>query len=438
MTAMNSVLVLGGGIAGVQTALDLAGQGFKVYLVEKEPSIGGRMIQLQKVFPTLDCPSCIFTPKMVNVANHPGIDLLTYAEVESVTRRGAGFIVNVVKKPRYVDEERCVGCGFCENVCPVDVPSEFENGLGVRKAIYIPFAQAVPKVALVDLENCVLCGTCERVCRSKAVDFSRQPETVTVEVGAVVLATGFRLFDPGRLENFGGGRFVNVIPSLTMERLLVPNGPYGAVVRPSDGKIPRRVAFILCVGSRTRNPRLGFPYCSRVCCMYTARQAQSTILNLKNVAVDVYYMDIRAYGKGYEEFYRRTEEAGVRFVKGRVASITEKENKNLVLRAEIIGEDSRIVEEEYEMVVLALGIRPQTDLRRLFPELAVDDYGFVRTVSPKLDPTVTNIPGVFVAGVAEGPKDIVDTVMQAGAAAMRVSCYLAAHGDGGRETSDRA
>ncbi|WP_049757123.1 4Fe-4S dicluster domain-containing protein [Ammonifex degensii] len=318
-----------------------------------------------------------------------------------------------------------MGCGVCENNCPVDVPSEFDNYLGARKAVYIPFAQAVPKVAVVDLDNCVLCGTCERVCPAKAIDFSQEPRTIRIEVGAVIIATGFKFFDPSRLGQYGAGKYPNVISSLTMDRLLVANSPYGAVVRPSDGKIPRRIAFILCVGSRARNPRVGYPYCSRVCCMYTIRQAQSTILNLRKVEVDVYYMDIRAYGKGFEEFYRRAEGVGVRFLKGRVARITQKENGNLLLRAKIIGEDSRIVDEEYEMVVLALGIRPQHKaIARLLSDLDIDDYGFIRTVSPKLDPTATNIPGVFVAGVAEGPKDIVDTVMQAGAAAMRASAYL--------------
>ncbi|MGO0122265.1 FAD-dependent oxidoreductase [Desulfothermobacter acidiphilus] len=420
------VLVIGGGIAGVQAALDLADQGIKVYLVEKGPSIGGRMIQLQKVFPTMDCPSCIFTPKMVAASNHPDITLLAYSEVSEIKREGNLFLVTLYKKARYVDEDRCVGCGICENNCPVDVPSEYDNGLGARKAIYIPFAQAVPKVATVDLDHCVLCGVCERVCPAKAVNFAQKPETINLEVGAIIVATGFNLYDPSKLEQYGGGKFANVIPSLTMERLLIPNGPYGAVVRPSDGKIPRRVAYLLCVGSRSRNPINGYPYCSRVCCMYTIRQAQSTILNLRKVEVDVYYMDIRAYGKGFEEFYRRAEGVGVRFWKGRVGRITEQENGNLLLRAEIIdGSDSRIVEQEYEMVVLALGIRPQhRALAKLLPELELDDYGFVKTAAPKLDPTTTNVPGVFVAGVAEGPKDIVDTVMQASAAAMRASAYI--------------
>ncbi len=422
--ALRSVLVVGGGIAGVQAALDLADQGFHVYLVEKEPSVGGRMIQLQKVFPTLDCPSCIFTPKMVAVANHPLITLLTHAEVREVRREDKIFRVKVLKKPRYVDEGSCVGCGTCEKACPVDVPSEFENGLGMRKAIYIPFAQAVPKVAVVDLENCILCGACERRCPTRAVNFAQVDEQIELEVGAAVLATGFGFFDATRLEQFGGGRYPNVIPALTVDRLLVANSPYGAVVRPSDGKIPRRVAFILCVGSRTRNASLGLPYCSRVCCMYTVRQAQSVILNLRRVRVDVYYMDLRAFGKGYEEFYRRAEAAGVRFRKGRVARITEKPDGNLLLRAEVMGEENGVVEEEYELVVLAPGLRPQADPRVLFPDLAVDEYGFVETVSPKLDPVSTGVPGVFVAGAAEAPKDIVDTVMQAGAAAMRAAAYL--------------
>jgi heterodisulfide reductase subunit A len=419
---MQAVLVIGGGIAGEQASLDLADQGFTVYLVERNPSIGGRMAQLDKTFPTLDCASCIMTPKMVDVGRHPNIKMLTYSEITKISRAGKKFRVNVLRKPRHVDETKCIGCGICAQNCPIEVPNEFDEGLGLRKAIYVPFPQAVPLIYTIDKDNCIECELCEKVCGAEAVDPKQEPEEVELEVGAIIVATGYNLFDSRKKEEYGYGIYDNVITGLELERLLSASGPTGGhVLRPSDGKIPKKVAFLQCVGSR--DEQVGNQYCSRVCCMYATKEAELVKEHVPGTEAIIFYMDIRAFGKGYEEFYIRAEkEFGIKYVKGRVAEILEDTaSKNLLILAENI-ESGELVEEEVDMVILCAGLVPALtdEMRKILP-LPIDDYGFITTAHPKIDPVSTSLKGVFTAGVAEGPKDIPDTVAQASAAAMKAS-----------------
>jgi len=418
-------LVIGGGIAGVQAAIDLADQGFTVYLVEKNTSIGGRMAQLDKTFPTLDCAACIMTPKMVDAGRHKNIKLLTFSEIKGITRKGKDFRVKILKKPRYVDETKCTGCGACAQLCPVEVPNDFDERMGVRNAIYVPFPQAVPLIYTMDKENCLECDLCKNVCGVNAIDYDQQPQEVEIEVGAIIVATGFNLFDSRKKEEYGYGVYDNVITGLALERLLSASGPTGGhVVRPSDGKIPKKVAFIQCVGSR--DEKSGNTYCSRVCCMYATKEAELVKEHVPGVDVRIYYMDIRAFGKGFEEFYQRAkEEFKINYVKGRVAEIIEDPNtKNLLIRVENI-ELGEPIEDEIDMVVLSSGLVPcaANDLEKILPIKRGED-GFFVTANPKVDPVTTSIEGIFIAGVAEGPKDIPDAVTQASAAAMKASILL--------------
>ena len=418
-------LVIGAGIAGVQAALDLADQGFTVYLIEKNPSIGGRMAQLDKTFPTLDCAACIMTPKMVDAGRHPNIKLLAYSEVKEVRREGKNFKVKILKKPRYVDEEKCTGCGACAQLCPVEIPNEFDERMGVRNAIYVPFPQAVPLIYTIDKEHCLECELCQNVCMAGAINLQQQPEEMEVEVGAIIVTTGFNLFDAGKKEEYGYGLYDNVITGLALERLLSASGPTGGhVVRPSDGKIPKKVAFIQCVGSR--DEKSGNLYCSRVCCMYATKEAELVKEHVPGVDVTVYYMDIRAFGKAFEEFYQRAKnEFGIKYVKGRVAEVLENPaNNNLLIRAENV-ESGELIEDDVDMVILSTGIVPAAtnEFEKVLPLKIGDDYFFVAS-NPKVDPVTTTLDGVFIAGVAEGPKDIPDAVTQASAAAMKASILL--------------
>jgi len=416
-------LVIGGGIAGLQSALDLADQGFQVLLVERQPSIGGTMIALSKVFPTLDCASCITTPKMAAVAHHENITMFTYTEVESVRKEGDKFKVLVTRKPRYVDESKCTGCRVCEFSCPVDLPHEFEGNLGARKAIYVPFGTAIPQKAVLDLEHCILCGKCEKVCPAQAVDFLQEPEQVTVTARAIILATGFNLTPMGAKKEYHAEEYPNVINALQMERLLAPNGPYGRVLRPSDGKIPNNIAYIQCAGSRDKS--LGVPYCSRVCCMYAIKQAMLLSGALPLADITIYYMDIRAFGKGYEQFFQTARAMGINFVKGKVARIEQMENGDLKLRVELMDETGAVSEPIHDLVVLSLGMVPGCDLQQIIP-VETDQYGFVKSPQPKIDPTLTSLEGVFAAGTAISPKDIVDTIIEGSAAAAKAAVYLGA------------
>ena len=414
------VLVVGGGISGLQAALDLADQGFRVVVVEKEPSIGGKMISLSKVFPTLDCASCITAPKMAASAHHDRISILTYTEFRSLQGEAGAFQATVLKKPRYVDEEACIGCRQCEYACPVSLPHEFEGGFGARKAIYVPFTNAIPQLALVDMDSCVLCGKCQRACPSNAVDFSQQPQEVVVEAKAVVMATGFEPTPATAKPQYGYGLVPNVTTGLQMERLLAPHGPYGRVLRPSDGKVPESIAYIQCAGSRDAS--VGVPYCSRVCCMYATKQAMLLSGALPLADITVYYMDIRAFGKGYEQFYQNAQAMGVEFVKGKVARITEGEGQGPVVRVELV-EDGTVVERRHDLVVLSLGMAPGWRPEGV-PGLSVAEDGFLHQPHAKLRPAATDGEGIFVAGTAAGPKDIVDSIAEGGAAAMEASVFL--------------
>jgi len=289
-------LVVGGGIAGMQAALDLADQGYQVALVEREPSIGGKMITLSKVFPTLDCCSCITTPKMSSVTNHPNIQLLTYCELRTIDEQTEDNRVSLVQKPRYVDTSKCTGCRESEYACPITVPSPINRGLGAYRAIRVPFSTAVPQVAVLDMDNCILCGKCEKVCAAQAVDFTQQPETFEIQSTALVVASGFELTPLNAKKEYGGGVLRNVIDPLMMERFLAPTGPYGRVLRPGDGKEPTSIAYVQCAGSRDLT--LGIEYCSRVCCMYAIKQAMLLSGALPMADITIYYMDIRANGKG--------------------------------------------------------------------------------------------------------------------------------------------
>ncbi|HDZ89938.1 MAG TPA: CoB--CoM heterodisulfide reductase iron-sulfur subunit A family protein, partial [Deltaproteobacteria bacterium] len=301
-------LVVGGGIGGLQAALDLADQDFKVAIVEKDATIGGKMIRLSKVFPTLDCASCITTPKMAAAAHHPNITTFTYCELRSLDRDGGKITANVTQKPRFVDEVKCIGCRQCEYNCPVYVPDEEQGGFAARKAIYVPFSNAIPQVALMDVENCTLCGKCARVCPTEAVSYFQEPEDFTVEAKTAVISTGFDLTPMENKQQYGYGKIPNVITALQMERLLAPHGPYNRVLRPSDGMEPDSIAFIQCAGSRDKS--MGIPYCSRVCCMYAIKQAMLLSGAVPLADITIYYMDIRTFGKGYEQFYQNSMAMG--------------------------------------------------------------------------------------------------------------------------------
>jgi heterodisulfide reductase subunit A len=412
-------LVIGGGIAGMQAALDLGDQGFQVALVEREPSIGGKMITLSKVFPTLDCCSCITTPKMSAVAHHPNIQLFTYCEVRTVNENNPGFDVAVLQKPRYVDESKCTGCRQCEYECPITVPSPFDRGLGSYRAIRVPFSTAVPQKAVLDIDNCLICGKCERACPVEAVDFTQQPENFSIETTAIILATGFELTQLGAKKEYGTGKLLNVIDPLMMERFLAPTGPYGRVLRPGDGMEPTTIAYVQCAGSRDQTQ--GIEYCSRVCCMYAIKQAMLINGALPLAEVTIYYMDIRTFGKGYEQFYQNAKAMGVEFVRGKVASIREDEKHNPIVKVELT-EEGRIIERTHDLVVLSLGMIP-TASPSTFGLLPSAD-GFISLPALNASPSATQRPGIFVTGTAGGPMDIVDSIVTAGAAASEASAYL--------------
>ncbi|MFC1845854.1 CoB-CoM heterodisulfide reductase HdrA2 [Chloroflexota bacterium] len=426
----DSALVIGGGVAGIQAALDMADAGHRVYLVEKEPSIGGIMAQLDKTFPTMDCSICVLGPKMMDVGKHPLITLISNSEVESISGYVGNFKARIRKKARYIDENECNSCGKCAEVCPVIIPDEFQQGFASRKAAHIPFPQAVPSSYLIDMEHClgnnpVTCGKCVDVCEKKCIDLNMQDEIIEVDVGVIITATGMSIYDPTVLDEYGYTRFENVITTMEFERLICGGGPTeGHLVRPSDQKTPKRIGFIQCVGSRTDNR--GNPYCSNVCCMNTIKDTLLINEHYPGTEMYVFYMDIRAYGKGFEDIYRRSKEVGVTYIRGLPGEVTEDpETKKLKVRVE---NTTKSVVEEYELdlLVLSVGLQPSDDLKKLTGIVNVSQTadGFVMEAHPKLRPVDAPTPGIFFAGCVEAPKDIKDSVTQAGAAVARSSILL--------------
>ncbi|MBE0661860.1 MAG: CoB--CoM heterodisulfide reductase iron-sulfur subunit A family protein [Bacteroidales bacterium] len=417
-------LVIGGGIAGEEAALNLANMGFYVVLVEKDLSLGGKMIHLSKVFPTLDCSACITTPKVSETARHSNIKIYTYSEAKDIKKVSNNrFSVNIIRKPRYVIEEECTGCEACEKVCPVIVEDQYQYDLVGRKAAYIPFSIANPRIATIDIDNCILCGACEKACLAEAIDFTQKPEVIPVEVKSVILATGYDLFDAQKLPNYGFNKYKNVVTAMQMERQLVPTRPFNAVLRPGDGKMPSNIAYVLCAGSR--DATVGNPICSQICCMYSIKQAQLLMGALPMADVTIYYLHIRAFGKGFNEFYMQARGMGVDFVKGKIAKISEKENGNLIIRYEDVYK-GKVKESEHDMVVLSTGIMANQGITGMFPDLNLDTdpYHYIKQIDELRNPSRTSIPGVFVAGAVSGPMDIPDSILSAGAASSETASYM--------------
>ena len=420
-----STLVIGGGVAGIQAALDLADSGYQVYLVEKKPSIGGIMAQLDKVFPTIDCSICILGPKMMDVGRHPRIKMFTLSEVISISGYVGNFNVKIHKKARLVDEKECTACGDCTKECPVVKPDEFDMGLSSRKAVYIPFPQAVPSAYIINKEEClgsdpVICGKCIRLCEKGCIDFDMKDEEIEFTVGTIIVATGMDVYDPEEMDEYGYTRYENVITSMEFERLINAGGPTkGDFYRLTDLKTPRSIAFIQCVGSRS--VKKGGIYCSNICCMNTVKDTLILKEHYPGMDVKVFYIDIRAFGKGFEDLFRRSKVEGVRYIRGLPGQIREDpDTKNLILLAENTA-TNKLEEYEVEMVVLSLGVKPPEDDREIQNILALQKTsdGFYLEAHPKLQPVDSATKGVFLAGCAESPKDIKDSVTQASASAAR-------------------
>ena len=418
-------LVIGGGITGINVALSLANMGFEVHLVEKNPSIGGHMAQLDKTFPTLDCSACILTPKMVDVSRHPNIKLYTYSEVVNVEGYVGNYKVRILKKPRYVDESKCTGCGVCAEHCPIEVPNEFDMGLKLRKAIYVPFPQAVPLKYTIDIDNCIRCGACERVCQAGAVNYEQKPEEVEIEVGVIIVAIGFDIYEPYDLENYGYGKYADVITGLHLERLLNAAGPTGGnLMRISDGKLPKRVVFIHCVGSRDINK---YEYCSGFCCMYSVKNAILIKERYENVDIYMLYTDLRAPFKGYEEFYRKAKEMGIKFIRVELTNRrVEKNPETGSLKVYAKDEDGNTIEIEADLIVLATAAIPRIEAEEVSRVMNISRGrdGFFLEAHPKLRPVDTPTSGVFIAGACQGLKDIPYSVSQGAGAAARAATIL--------------
>lgn len=421
-------LVIGGGIAGIQTALDIADAGFEVDIVEKKPTIGGKMTQIDKTFPTLDCAACILTPKMVDCAQNEKIHIYAYSEVAAVKGFVGNFKVTIRKKARFVDTTKCTGCGLCTEKCPQrKVPNEFNLGLDTRRAIYIPFAQAVPKVATIDPDYCNMlqkgkCGVCARVCSAGAIDYTQKDELIEEEYGAIVAATGFNPIDLSQFNEFAYAQSPDVVSSLEFERLMNAAGPTGGtLLRPSDGKHPHTIVFVQCVGSRCDGAQKGKPYCSKICCMYTAKHAMLCREKYPDTEVYVFYIDVRTPGKNFDEFYRRAvEEYGVHYIKGMVGKVIPQNGVLKVQASDLL--DNRQLHIDADMVVLAAAIEPDKSARSLATMLtaSMDTNDFFTEAHPKLRPVESPTAGIFLSGTCQGPKDIPETVAQAGAAAAKV------------------
>ncbi len=421
---VGAILVVGGGVSGIQASLDLADSGFKVYVLDQSPSIGGVMAQLDKTFPTNDCAMCILAPKLVATGRHPNVTLITNAEITGLTGNAGNFRVKVRKRSRYINEEKCNGCGLCAQKCPVEAVDAFNEGLSQRGAIYVDYPQAVPLKFVIDREECIGCGTCQEICKAKAVEYDQQDSEVTLRVGSIILAPGFEPFDARVKSEYGYGRFPNVVTSIEFERILSASGPYGGLVlRPSDGEIPRKVAFIQCVGSR--DTQIGNNYCSAACCMYGIKEAVIAKEHSPvNLDCTIFYMDIRAYGKEFDAYYTRAqEEYKIRFVRSRAASITQDpKTKNLYIY-HVQDEDPKT--EEFNMVVLSTGMQPPKGAEQLADVLGIELNGYKFCHTTTFAPLESSRPGIFVCGAFSAPKDIPESVAQASGAASKAMSVIA-------------
>jgi heterodisulfide reductase subunit A len=416
------ILIIGGGISGITSALELGYLGYKVHLVERKSSIGGNMAKLTKVFPTLDCAQCILTPRMAEVGRNQNVNLYTYAEVQEVSGRPGNYDVKVHMKPRGVDVQKCRSCGVCAKVCPVTVVDEFNEGWSQRKAAYIDFPQAVPSAYTIDFSSCTKCGKCEQLCPAKAISLADQGCTVDLHVGGIIVATGYQLYDAKKLDTYGYGTYKDVITMMDLERFVSATGPTSGYIKKADGTDVKRMAIVLCAGSRDKNY---ISYCSRICCMYSLKQA-FVLKKMLGIDVTIYYTDIRATGRGYEDLYWRDQEAGVSFIRGKVAEIYKNsKNGKLVAVAEdtITGE---LTEEEFDMIALATPMVPPTGLKELADKMKVSigEDGFVTEKHPKLDPVDSLVTGIFACGCALSPKDVRDTVSDGLAASAKAALFL--------------
>lgn len=417
------VLIIGAGISGMQSALDIADKGYKVVIIDKTSTIGGAMVKLDKTFPTNDCSICTAAPKMVELARHPNIELITYAEMNKLDGKKGDFTAQIWKKSKYVDPDKCTGCGDCAEVCPVEIISPFDEKISTRKAVYIEFPQAVPIVYTVDIEKCVGCGSCDRVCEPAAISFLEKSEEIEVHAGSIIIATGFEVFEPTELrKEYGYGKYQNVLTAMQIERLLSSFGPTGGkVLRPSDYKKPKKIGWIQCVGSRSE--QIGYPYCSRVCCMYATKEASIVKESNPEIDITIYYMDIRAYGKDFQQYYDHAKKLGVKYVRGRPSSVYENKNKSLIVRYKDTL-SGKIKEDTVDLLVLSTSIIPAKGNKKLAQLIGieVDENGFFKQDSLLENPVESSKEGIYLAGCIQGPKDIPDSVsMASGAAAKAVA-----------------
>lgn len=422
----SNVLVIGGGIAGVQSALDLAEAGIKIHLVDRSPSIGGRMAQLDKTFPTNDCSICILSPKLVEASGHPNIDLIMNSEVIGLDGKAGNFKATVRKHPRYVIEDKCTGCGDCFEKCPVKIPDEFNIGIDNRKAIYMSFLQAVPKKAIIDADHCLKlikdkCGNCLKVCKAGAIDFEQKKEIIELEVGSIIVATGFSQFNIETIPEYGYKRFANVITAMEFERMLSASGPtLGKLERISDNKPPKKIAFLQCVGSRDVN---NLPYCSGVCCMHTIKEAILAYEHDPEIESYIFYMDLRPAGKWFQEYIERgKKDYNVNYIRSRPSEIFENENNDVIIRYE--DKDNNCVESlQVDLVVLAQGLISSEGTKTVAEilNLEKDQFGFINIPDPVMKPLDTSVPGIFACGFCQAPMDIPQSVAQASGAAARAA-----------------